>query len=75
MVSHAELQATPLRETWQSLRSLRSQEIGRAAKGSRRATFDAALEQAEQLFNAAAMVGTATQPILLFYGLSQLIRK
>ncbi|WP_442781292.1 YaaC family protein [Arthrobacter sp. MMS18-M83] len=37
-------------------------------------TFDAALEQAEQLSTAASTVGTATQPILLFYGLSQLGR-
>jgi hypothetical protein len=32
------------------------------------------LEQGEQLLGAAARVGTATQPILLFYGLSQMGR-
>jgi hypothetical protein len=30
-----------------------------------------ALEQAEQMFRAATVVGAATQPLLLFYGLSQ----
>ncbi|GHG43802.1 hypothetical protein GCM10012320_08100 [Sinomonas cellulolyticus] len=74
MVTYAELQARPLREIWQELRSLRSRGVGNAAKGARRATFDAALEQAEQLFTAATIVGTATQPILLFYGLCQLGR-
>ncbi|MGO4651134.1 YaaC family protein [Arthrobacter sp. 2RAF22] len=63
-----------MKETWQRVRALRSQEIGKAAGGARRSTFNAALEQAEQLFTAAATVGTATQPILLFYGLNQLGR-
>lgn len=33
--------------------------------------FTSALEQAEQLFGAAASVGVATKPLLVFYGLSQ----
>lgn len=74
MVTYAELQATPVKEIWQRVRVLRSQEIGKAAGGARRSTFNAALEQAEQLFTAAATVGIATQPILLFYGLNQLGR-
>ncbi|WP_336853903.1 YaaC family protein [Sinomonas albida] len=74
MVTLAEMGAEPLPQIWQELRSLRSQKIGAAARGDRRETFDAALEQAEQLFTAAAGVGTATQPLLLFYGLSQLGR-
>lgn len=74
MVSYAELAAEPLPQIWQELRALRSQKVGAAKSGDRRATFDAALEQAEQLFAAAARVGTATQPILLFYGLSQMGR-
>ena len=40
-------------------------------KGQRREVFSAALEQAEQLFEAAETVGDASRPILLFYGLSQ----
>jgi hypothetical protein len=74
VVTHSELRATPLKEIWQSLRALRSQEIGRTTEAGRRATFDAALEQAEQLFTAAASIGTAAQPIPLFYGLCQLGR-
>lgn len=74
MVSYTELGAEPLPQIWQELRVLRSQKVGAAKSGDRRATFDAALEQAEQLFSAAGRVGTATQPILLFYGLSQMGR-
>jgi hypothetical protein len=74
MSTWADLQAVPIKHIWQELRSLRSQKVGRAAGGDRRATFNAALEQSEQLFTAASSVGTATQPILLFYGLSQLGR-
>ncbi|WP_284750801.1 hypothetical protein [Arthrobacter sp. efr-133-R2A-120] len=74
MTTYADLQAVPIKQIWQQLRALRSQKIGRAAKGDRQNTFNAALEQAEQLFTAGSTVGTATQPILLFYGLSQLGR-
>ncbi|ADX75207.1 hypothetical protein Asphe3_41420 (plasmid) [Pseudarthrobacter phenanthrenivorans Sphe3] len=74
MTTHADLQAVPIKQIWQQLRALRSQRVGRAARGDRQKTFNAALEQAEQLFSAGSTVGTATQPILLFYGLSQLGR-
>ncbi|WP_420850188.1 YaaC family protein [Planosporangium flavigriseum] len=53
------------------LRSLRHNPPGWASKGARKATFDAALEQAEQLFTAAQLVTPAASPLLLFYGLSQ----
>lgn len=43
-------------------------------KGHRKETFNAALEQAEQLFRAAGAVGTEARPILAFYGLSQVGR-
>jgi hypothetical protein len=52
MVSYAELGAEPLPQIWQELRALRSQKVGAAQSGDRRATFGAALEQAEQLFAA-----------------------
>lgn len=74
MSTWADLEVAPIKQIWQELRSLRSQKVGRAIGGDRRATFNAALEQAEQLFTAASSIGTATQPILLFYGLSQLGR-
>ncbi|MCH6470704.1 YaaC family protein [Sinomonas terrae] len=74
MISIAEMGAEPIAQIWQELRALRSQKPGAAKKGDRLATFDAALEQAEQLFTAASVVGTATQPIILLYGLSQLGR-
>jgi hypothetical protein len=56
---------------WQHLRALRHAPPGHAHSGDRRKTFGSALEQAEQLFEAAATVGYAARPILLFYGLSQ----
>jgi hypothetical protein len=70
----ADFQAPPPKRLWQQLRTLRSSTPGRAASGHRRETFNAALEQAEQLLTAARTVGVATQPILTFYGVSQIGR-
>jgi hypothetical protein len=56
---------------WKKLRTMRSTPPGPAVQPERKALFDAALEQAEQLFAAAASVTPATSPLLLFYGLSQ----
>jgi hypothetical protein len=42
-----------------------------AADPARRRTYVFALEQAEQMFRAAAGTGVATRPLLVFYGLSQ----
>lgn len=53
------------------LRSLRHQPPGRAARGDRKETFDAALEQSEQFMKSASRAGVATRPVLLFYALSQ----
>jgi hypothetical protein len=69
--SWSDLGATPSAVSWQMLRTLRHSPPGRATKGARKNVFNAALEQAEQLFIAAASVGTATSPLLAFYGLSQ----
>ncbi|MEV0427879.1 YaaC family protein [Micromonospora sp. NPDC050495] len=55
---------------WAALRSTRA-EAPAGIKGGRRKTYVAALEQAQQMFTAAANVGIATRPLLLFYGLSQ----
>jgi hypothetical protein len=68
---YADLEITPPRVAWQMLRSLRSAPPGGAKKGDRKATFNAALEQAEQFFTAATDVGAATRPVLIFYGLAQ----
>jgi hypothetical protein len=57
--------------SWRLLRSLRASPPGRAARGERRETFGAALEQSEQLFLAAGQVGVQSRPLLVFYGLSQ----
>ncbi|MEU1663879.1 YaaC family protein [Streptomyces sparsogenes] len=65
---HSDLDAD---EAWERLRASRSDPPARANTGSRRKTYSAALEQAQQLFQAAAVVGPATRPILVFYGLSQ----
>lgn len=56
---------------WRDLRALRHQPPGFAARGERKRVFCAALEQAEQLFEASNSVGYSTRPILLFYGMSQ----
>jgi hypothetical protein len=42
-----------------------------AVSEGRRRTYTFALEQAEQMFRAAATVGQATRPLLAFYGLNQ----
>jgi hypothetical protein len=69
--SWMDLNLTPPRVAWQMLRTLRSAPPGWVGRGRRRAVFAAAMEQAEQLFGAAADVGPATRPLLAFYGLSQ----
>ncbi|AVV46750.1 hypothetical protein C6376_40870 [Streptomyces sp. P3] len=56
---------------WERLRASRWNPPGRAGSGSRRKTYAAALEQAEQMFRAAKAVGPATRPLQVFYGLSQ----
>ncbi|MET9720280.1 YaaC family protein [Streptomyces rochei] len=58
-------------EAWEKLRASRANPPGRAGSGPRRRTYAAALEQAEQMFTAAAVVGPATRPLQVFYGLSQ----
>ncbi|MFJ6900551.1 YaaC family protein [Streptomyces hokutonensis] len=65
---HSDLDAD---EAWERLRASRSDPPARADTGSRRKTYSAALEQAQQLFHAASVVGPATSPVLAFYGLSQ----
>src|SRR6266567_4300231 len=57
---------------WGSLRATRWDPPGGASRSAeRRRTYVFALEQAEQMFRAAAGVGPATRPLLIFYGLSQ----
>ncbi|MFF4755215.1 YaaC family protein [Streptomyces sp. NPDC002514] len=59
-------------EAWERLRASRWKPPGRAdGTASRRKTYAAALEQTEQMFRAAAVVGPATRPLQVFYGLSQ----
>ena len=69
--THADLGEVPAERSWGALRALRADPPGLASRTDRRPVFTAALEQAEQLFRAAAAVGVATQPLLAFYGLSQ----
>ncbi|WP_143234554.1 YaaC family protein [Paractinoplanes atraurantiacus] len=58
--------------TWAILRASRSDPpVATLNDSERRATYVAALEQSEQLFKAASSVGSATAPLLLYYGLSQ----
>ncbi|MER5912342.1 hypothetical protein ABT124_18070 [Streptomyces sp. NPDC001982] len=59
-------------ELWRWLRGTRWKPPKAATATQKRAdTYVFALEQAEQMFRAAATVGPATQPLLIFYGLSQ----
>ncbi|MFI5496809.1 YaaC family protein [Actinoplanes sp. NPDC051859] len=53
------------------LRSLRYDPPGYAKKGSRRTTFQAAVEQCEQFLAAGSQAGYSTRPVQLFYALSQ----
>ena len=57
-------------DTWRRIRALRGHPPSRV-NSDRRATYAAALEQAEQQFAAAAQVATESRAINLFYGLSQ----
>lgn len=57
---------------WERLRGTRwDPPAAASAVEARRRTYVFALEQAEQMFRAAAEVGVATRPLLVFYGLSQ----
>ncbi|WP_246571682.1 YaaC family protein [Streptomyces tauricus] len=59
-------------ELWRWLRGTRWKPPKAATMDlERRETYVFALEQAEQMFRAAATAGPATQPLLIFYGLSQ----
>jgi hypothetical protein len=57
-------------DSWRRIRKLRSHPRSRV-NADRRSTYAAALEQAEQQFDAAAQVATESRAINLFYGLSQ----
>jgi hypothetical protein len=60
---------------WEKLRGTRwNPPVAVSGSESRRQTYVFGLEQAEQMFRAAAGVGVATRPLLLFYGLSQVGR-
>lgn len=59
------------RTSWRRIRALRSsRDVGEAD----RLTYVAALEQAQQLLEAAESVGTATRALPLYYGLNQACR-
>jgi hypothetical protein len=58
--------------TWRDVRALRADPPGLAASDEkRRGIFAAALQQAEELHGASAVAGYASQPLPLFYALSQ----
>lgn len=69
--TNLDLQLTPPERAWAMLRRLRAHPPGRASKGERKETFNAAMEQAEEFFRSATLAGPAVRPILIFYGLSQ----
>jgi hypothetical protein len=60
---------------WRYIRTLRANPPGTEANDkNRHAMFNAAAEQFEQLFRAAADAGVMTRPILAYYGLNQASR-
>lgn len=61
----------PMYGTWAQLRSMRAARPPLATKGARAATFNAGLDQADLLWQAAGSVGPVASPLLLFYGLAQ----
>jgi hypothetical protein len=61
----------PASSAWTALRATRWEPPGAARSAKDRArTYVVALEQAEQMFRAAATVGQATRPVLAYYGLN-----
>lgn len=61
-------------ESWRTIRTVRADPPARIAnvlRGERRTVFQAALEQAQQQFMAASLIGYESRPLNLFYGLSQ----
>lgn len=61
-------------ESWRSIRSMRAQPpaaLQQTLRGDRLRVFQSALEQAQQQFGAAALVGYESRPLNLFYGLAQ----
>lgn len=62
-------------DLWRELRGMRASNPASIKAGSERSrVFNASLEQAEQFFKAAQVMGYETRPVVLFYGLSQLGR-
>ncbi|GAB3808354.1 hypothetical protein GCM10028798_34060 [Humibacter antri] len=65
---------SPAPESWRRIRSLRADPDSVPRRGlqkDRGRVFQAALEQAQQQFTAAAAIGYESRPLNLFYGLSQ----
>lgn len=58
-------------EIWRSIRGRRADPPVPPGSDQRRATFQSALEQAEQQFRAAALIDFDSRALNLFYGLSQ----
>ena len=71
MATWFDLATSPPEDTWRKLRTRRSTPLSLPGKNARRDTFQGALEQAEQQFRAASLIGYDSRPLNLFYGLSQ----
>jgi hypothetical protein len=70
--AHRYAAAVAIAFAWQEIRAFRAAPPGLAADDDdRRATFDAALRQAQELAEASAAAGYAAKPLPLFYALSQ----
>ncbi|MEU8236418.1 hypothetical protein AB0C12_43075 [Actinoplanes sp. NPDC048967] len=71
MVTFRDLALPSRAEVWRQLRGLRVSPPGAAVSRDRAAVFQAALEQSQQLMEAAEISGYASRPIQLFYALAQ----
>lgn len=71
MTTYRDLALPSRAEVWRKLRGLRVSPPGATASRDRAAVFQAALEQSQQLMEAAEISGYASRPIQLFYALAQ----
>jgi hypothetical protein len=62
-------------ESWRTIRTVRAEPplsiASQVSRGERKVIFQTALEQAQQQYAAAAVIGYESRPLNLFYGLSQ----
>lgn len=71
MTTYYDLSLRSNAEVWRSIRGRRADPPVPPGSDQRRATFQSALQQAEQQFRAAALIDFDSRALNLYYGLSQ----